>query len=199
MVKPASHMNRRTSDAAPLRARKAQASTEYLVIIAVVLVVALLVVSLIGGFSSFGAGSSADQQNAYWASLTPVGVSAAQAQAYYIWYHGSASGYPADDYDAVNITITNNGLYPLTISAASATAASTSFVWSGAIALGPGQVVTLPVHTPGSDQTGIICGSGTASPSVPFSSISFTYTQQGSLTNVERPTATLTAPCLGIH
>ena len=176
---------------------KAQVSTEYLVILAVVMVVALKVISLVGGFSSFGTASSQTQQNSYWASLSPISVSVAQSQSYYLWYHGCGLGYPCDQFDAVNLTVTNTGLYIIVISAVSATAAGTGFVWTGPTTLAPGQVVTLPVHTLGHDNSGTICVSG--STSTTFTNVSFTYTQQGLNGFVETGTAPLTTTCLSSH
>lgn len=46
--------------------RKAQASTEYLVILAVVIVVAVVVAGLMGGFISFGGGTSEKTGKIYW-------------------------------------------------------------------------------------------------------------------------------------
>ena len=53
---------------------KGQVSTEYLVILAVVLVVALVVVYLVGGFSGLGAGSLETQSKSYWGSTSPFAV-----------------------------------------------------------------------------------------------------------------------------
>jgi len=46
--------------------QKAQASTEYLVILAVVMVVAFVVAGLMGGFISFGGGTSEKTGKIYW-------------------------------------------------------------------------------------------------------------------------------------
>jgi hypothetical protein len=54
--------------------KKGQVSTEYLVILAVVLVVALIVVYLVGGFSGLGAGSLETQSKNYWGSMSPIGI-----------------------------------------------------------------------------------------------------------------------------
>lgn len=53
---------------------KGQVSTEYLVILAVVLVVALVVVYLVGGFSGLGAGSLETQSKGYWGSTAPFAI-----------------------------------------------------------------------------------------------------------------------------
>ncbi|MFH1785605.1 MAG: class III signal peptide-containing protein [Candidatus Micrarchaeota archaeon] len=54
--------------------RKGQVSTEYLVILAVVLVVALIVVYLVGGFAGLGAGSLETQSKNYWGSTSPFAI-----------------------------------------------------------------------------------------------------------------------------
>lgn len=54
--------------------KKGQVSTEYLVILAVVLVVALIVVYLVGGFSGLGAGSLETQSKNYWGSTSPFAI-----------------------------------------------------------------------------------------------------------------------------
>lgn len=53
---------------------KGQVSTEYLVILAVVLVVALVVVFLVGGFSGLGATSLETQSKNYWAGASPLAI-----------------------------------------------------------------------------------------------------------------------------
>jgi hypothetical protein len=53
---------------------KGQGSTEYLVIFAAVLVVALLVIFLLGNFSGFGTKSLVDQSASYWSGQIPLGV-----------------------------------------------------------------------------------------------------------------------------
>lgn len=58
---------------------KGQVSTEYLVILAVVLVVALVVVYLVGGFSGLGAGSLETQSKSYWGSTSPFAVTTVRA------------------------------------------------------------------------------------------------------------------------
>jgi len=54
--------------------KKGQVSTEYLVILAVVLVIALVVVYLVGGFSGLGAGSLETQSKNYWGSTSPFAI-----------------------------------------------------------------------------------------------------------------------------
>lgn len=59
--------------------KKGQVSTEYLVILAVVLVIALVVVYLVGGFSGLGAGSIETQSKNYWGSTAPFAITAFKA------------------------------------------------------------------------------------------------------------------------
>lgn len=57
---------------------KAQGSTEYLIIIAVVLVIALIVIALLGGFTGFGSEATMSQSQNYWQGATPFSVEEAQ-------------------------------------------------------------------------------------------------------------------------
>ena len=59
--------------------RKGQVSTEYLVILAIVLVVALVVVYLVGGFAGLGAGSLETQSKNYWGSTSPFSITTLKA------------------------------------------------------------------------------------------------------------------------
>lgn len=53
---------------------KGQGSTEYLVILAVVLVVALIVIGLLGQFTEFGSSGLEQQSNSYWQSQSPFSI-----------------------------------------------------------------------------------------------------------------------------
>ncbi len=53
---------------------KAQGSTEYLVILAVVLVVALIVIGLLGQFTGFGTAGLQQQSTAYWQAANPLSI-----------------------------------------------------------------------------------------------------------------------------
>ncbi len=53
---------------------KGQGSTEYLVILAVVLIVALLVIGLLGQFTGFGTGALEQQSKAYWQAASPFSI-----------------------------------------------------------------------------------------------------------------------------
>jgi hypothetical protein len=54
--------------------KKGQVSTEYLVILAIVLVVALVVVYLIGGFAGMGAGTVETQSMQAWGTAAPFSI-----------------------------------------------------------------------------------------------------------------------------
>ncbi|MFH0738188.1 MAG: class III signal peptide-containing protein [Candidatus Micrarchaeota archaeon] len=54
--------------------KKGQVSTEYLVILAIVLVVALVVVYLIGGFAGMGAGTMETQSQQAWGTAAPFSI-----------------------------------------------------------------------------------------------------------------------------
>ncbi len=53
---------------------KGQGSTEYLVILAVVLVVALIVIGLLGQFTEFGSSGLEQQSKSYWQAATPFSI-----------------------------------------------------------------------------------------------------------------------------
>ncbi len=53
---------------------KGQGSTEYLVILAVVLVVALIVIGLLGQFTGFGTAGLEQQSRAYWQGTSPFSI-----------------------------------------------------------------------------------------------------------------------------
>ena len=57
---------------------KGQVSTEYLVILAIVLVVALVVVYLVGGFAGMGAGTMQTQSMQAWGTAAPFAITSWQ-------------------------------------------------------------------------------------------------------------------------
>ncbi|VVB98568.1 Uncharacterised protein [uncultured archaeon] len=57
---------------------KGQGSTEYLVILAVVLVVALIVIGLLGQFTGFGTAGLEQQSRAYWQGVSPFSITNAK-------------------------------------------------------------------------------------------------------------------------
>jgi hypothetical protein len=54
--------------------RRAQGTTEYLIILAVVIVIALIVVSIMGWMPGMGATITEKQSSTYWASLSPLAI-----------------------------------------------------------------------------------------------------------------------------
>ncbi len=82
---------------------KGQVSTEYLVILAVVLVIALVVVYLVGGFSGTGAGSIETQSRNYWGTASPFAITAFNAS-------GTALELEIANNDADTLTITDISL-----------------------------------------------------------------------------------------
>ncbi len=57
-----------------MRVNRGQGTTEYLIILAIVIVIALVVVGVLGGFPRIGAGISQGQSSAYWQSVQPLSV-----------------------------------------------------------------------------------------------------------------------------
>lgn len=53
---------------------KAQGTTEYLIILAIVIVIALVVVGVLGGFPKIGGNINEAQSKTYWASIQPIGI-----------------------------------------------------------------------------------------------------------------------------
>jgi len=63
---------------------KAQGATEYLVLLAVVLIVALVSVALLGFFPGMASDAQITQSQAYWQSATPIAIIESGARAYTI-------------------------------------------------------------------------------------------------------------------
>jgi hypothetical protein len=79
---------------------KGQVSTEYLVILAVVLVVALVVVALVSGVTPVSGGVSDTQSKNYWSATSPLKISE--------WkYSGTSLQLTLESTDAKKITITD--------------------------------------------------------------------------------------------
>lgn len=57
-----------------LPSARGQGTTEYLIILAIVIVIALVVVGLLGNFGSIGGGISQSQSKAYWGSVQPLAL-----------------------------------------------------------------------------------------------------------------------------
>ena len=54
--------------------KRGQAATEYLIILAVVVIIALIVVGVLGGFQGLSGGITRQQSEVYWSSIADVGV-----------------------------------------------------------------------------------------------------------------------------
>jgi hypothetical protein len=57
-----------------VNSRKGQAATEYLIILAVVVIIALIVVGVLGGFQGLSGGITRQQSEAYWSGVADVGI-----------------------------------------------------------------------------------------------------------------------------
>ena len=53
---------------------RGQGTTEYLIILAIVIVIALVVVGVLGGFPSLAGGISTGQSKAYWGGTSPLAI-----------------------------------------------------------------------------------------------------------------------------
>ncbi|MFA6328871.1 MAG: hypothetical protein WCY41_05485 [Candidatus Micrarchaeia archaeon] len=82
---------------------KAQGATEYLVLLAVVLIVALVSVALLGFFPGMASDAQITQSQIYWQSASPIAITEWSA------HTNSAS------YSLPYLRIKNNGIYPIRI------------------------------------------------------------------------------------
>ena len=128
--------------------KKGQVSTEYLVILAVVLVVALIVVALVGGMSPVSTGVSESQSKNYWLSVAPVSISS--------WkYSGTA----------LDLTLQNMGGQKVTITKIDIGSTPSAYTGNASLAVGETKTVTATLGT---------CG--TAGSTFELQNISITYT-----------------------
>jgi hypothetical protein len=100
---------------------KAQGATEYLVLLAVVLIIALVSVSLLGFFPSMASDAQETQSETYWQSASPISITETGAR---FVYDG------AGNFTFVYLRIRNTGSYPITISKVLANGTSISYVWT---------------------------------------------------------------------
>ncbi len=84
-----------------------QGATEYLVLLAVVLIVALVSVALLGFFPGMASDAQETQSKTYWAGASPIAITEMAAMAY------SASS--PTDYAIPYLRLRNNGAYPIRI------------------------------------------------------------------------------------
>jgi len=102
---------------------KAQGATEYLVLLAVVLIVALVSVALLGFFPGMASDSRLAQSKTYWSSTSPVSIVDAVAR------HVENAG--NGNYTFTYFRIRNTGNYPISITKVLAGNTSISEVWTG--------------------------------------------------------------------
>ncbi|MEK6821056.1 MAG: hypothetical protein AABY11_01495 [archaeon] len=57
-----------------MRSIRGQGTTEYLIILAIVIVIALVVVGVLGGFSGFGRNINEGQSRTYWSAAQPLSL-----------------------------------------------------------------------------------------------------------------------------
>ncbi len=134
--------------------KKAQVSTEYLVILAVVLVIALVVVYLVSQGSSLGSGITETQAQEYWKGTSPFAVNG---------YSASAT--------SLNLDMTNTQQEAYTITSISGTGITT-FAVSTAFNPGQQRTVTLTLAA--------TCGS--AGTRYSYGNVTVTYTTSAALT-----------------
>ena len=82
-----------------------QGATEYLVLLAVVLVIALVAITLLGFFTGTASNNQITQSKTYWQSAAPISVVEATARYTHGWGRGSE----------IAIRFRNNGGYPIRI------------------------------------------------------------------------------------
>jgi len=105
-----------------MRFYKGQGATEYLVLLAVVLIVALVSVALLGFFPGMAQDSKITQSKMYWSGASPISIQEAGARAY-----NDISG----NYTHTYFRIRNNGMYPISLTKILAGNTSISYVWTG--------------------------------------------------------------------
>jgi len=88
------------------RARAGQGATEYLVLLAVVLIVALVSVALLGFFPSMASDAQVTQSQAYWQSASPIAITETAAIVH-------STSHP--EYTFPYIRVRNSGVYPIRI------------------------------------------------------------------------------------
>jgi len=134
-----------------------QGATEYLVLLAVVLIIALVSVALLGFFPGMAMDSKLAQSKMYWSSTTPISIVEVAARFVY-----NAGG----NYTFTYFRIRNTGNYPITITKILSGNTSISYVWAGnwfpyallsdRVRLAPGEefVLGYSSHFPGVPELG---------------------------------------------
>jgi len=97
----------------------AQGATEYLVLLAIVLIVALVSVALLGFFPSMASDAQMTQSQTYWQSASPIAVT-----------EGAAKAFTTENLQsAIYIRIRNNGMYPISITKLLSESTTTDLYW----------------------------------------------------------------------
>ena len=138
-----------------LNAKRGQVSTEYLVIIGVVLVIALVVVFLLTRSTNLAGGAVDSQSKNYWSSQAPFSV----------------SNYRASD-TSLDLVMKNNDADQLTLTGVSGTGIT---AWSGSTLFEANQERTLTVT--------LTATCGTAGTRFQYANVTMTYTK-GSLASI---------------
>jgi len=107
----------------PLRG---QGATEYLVLLAVVLIVALVSVALLGFFPGMAGDAQATQSKIYWSGASPIAIVE--------WGARNTISPPTAEFSVPFMRIRNTGMYPITITKILADGYSISQVWTGGFA-----------------------------------------------------------------
>jgi hypothetical protein len=102
---------------------KAQGATEYLVLLAVVLIVALVSVALLGFFPGMAQDAQITQSQSYWQSASPIAIIESAARA--------SSATPA--YSVPYLRVRNTGAYPLRITQVLGNGQNISMLWFGGV------------------------------------------------------------------
>lgn len=147
--------------------KKAQVSTEYLIILAVVLVIALIVVALVGGMSPVSSGVSESQSKNYWQGVAPVAISS--------WKYSGTS---------LDLTLQNMGGSKVSITQISI---GGSAVYSTNTSLSVGETKTVTATM------GSACGS--VGSSFDLQNVSITYTKDGVANIIEKGDKSIVGKC----
>ena len=100
---------------------RAQGATEYLVLLAVVLVIALVAIALLGFFPGMAGDAQETQSKMYWQSATPIAITE--------W--GARTVNTESEHTVVYMRIRNTGNYQITINKVLAGNGSITGVWTG--------------------------------------------------------------------
>ena len=100
---------------------RGQGATEYLVLLAVVLIVALVSVALLGFFPGMASDAQLTQSKTYWQSASPIAI--IESDAKHVCHSSANYTYPY-------LRIRNTGAYPITITKFWAGSSSINEVWT---------------------------------------------------------------------